>query len=254
MLLTSSSFARLDIVQSQSQPLVFSGKGRQIELVLYNQSESDVETTIGMRVYQATSATLAPIGKQQEWKKLRMLAGQTALENATIDFPDVRSMTVFQVQWLMGEHTEIGRTTVSVVPTNILSQISILASNKVVGLADSENLLRPVLKESGVKVEEVDSFAGFPGNLALIGPSGDQQGIASGLKAHSKHPMTVLWIRHSTSPVGPVPNLYFVQIGQARVAVADAQLFADLDKSARAQVNLLRCIHAAQHPEELKLP
>jgi hypothetical protein len=253
-LLTCSSYARLEIVQPQLEPFVFSGKGRQIEVVVYNESDRDAETEVSTRIYQATSATLAPIGQVLQWKKLRMFAGQKVIERASLDFPDVRAMTVFQIRWLTDGDKEIGRTTVHVVPTNILGQISVLASNQVIGLIDSGSMLKPVLRQSRVKFEEVESLADFSGNLALIGPSGEPEGIASSLKAQAKHPITVLWIRRPTSPSEAVPNLYFVEIGQARVAVADAQLFADLDKSALAQINLLRCVRVALHPQELKLP
>ena len=54
--------------------------------------------------------------------------------------------------------------------------------------------------------------------------------------------------------IAPVPNMYFVQAGQVQVAVVDATLFTDLEHSALAQINLLRSIKTAQHPEKLQLP
>jgi len=253
-LLASPSYARLKIVPPRTEPFVFSGRQRQIEVIIDNQADTDVETPVSTRIYQATSATLAPVGPEQRWKKLRMLAGQKVIEKAALDFPDVRAVTAFQVRWSTEDNAEIGRTTVQVVPTNILGGISILARDQVVGLVDLGGLLKPVLKGSGIQFEDVDSFAGFSGNLVLIGPSAEPEATVSSLKADAKRPITVLWIRESASSIGVVPNLYFVMLGQARVAVADAKLFADLENSALAQINLLRCIRVAQHPEELKLP
>ena len=253
-LLASPSYARLKIVPPQLEPFVFSGRQRQIEVIIDNQADTDVETQVRTRIYQATSATLAPVGQAQPWKKLRVLAGQKVIEKAALDFPDVRAVTVFQVRWSTEDNAEIGRTTVHVVPTNILGGISVLAGDRVVGLVDLEGLLKPVLKGSGIKFEDVDSFADFSGNLVLIGPSAEPEGTVSSLKTDAKRPVTVLWIRNSASPIGAVPDLYFVTLGQARVAVADTRLFADLENSALAQINLLRCIRVAQHPEELKLP
>jgi hypothetical protein len=253
-LLASPSYARLKIVPPRTEPFVFSGRQRQLEVIVDNQADTNIETQVSTRIYQATSATLAPVGPAQRWKKLRMLAGQKVIEKAALDFPDVRAVTVFQVRWSTEDNAEIGRTTVQVVPTNILGGISVLARDQVVGLVDLDGLLKPVMKGSGIQFEDVDSFAHFSGNLVLIGPSAEPEGTVSSLKADAKRPITVLWIRQSASSIGVVPNLYFVMLGQARVAVADAKLFADLENSALSQINLLRCIRVAQHPEELKLP
>ena len=250
------SQARLQIVQPATEPFVFSGKARQIEVVFHNVGTDDLAAPLSTRVFQASSSTLAPIGPHQDWKKLRVLAGQKVIETATFDFPDVRAMTVFQIRWLNGDN-EIGQSTVHVLPTNVLSQISVLTTNKPVGLIDPDDVLKPLLKNCAVKYEELSAkkpFAEFKGRLVLIAASADADIVDAGLTAGSKHPIIVLWMRELGPHIGSVPNLYFVQAGQVQVAVVDANLFADLEHSALAQINLLRCIKTAQHPEKLKLP
>ena len=83
-------------------------------------------------------------------------------------------MTTFQIRWLNDRHEEIGKTTVHVLPTNVLSQISALTSNTVVGLFDPSGKLKPALKQAAVKFHELSAdqpFANFRGNLALVAPS-----------------------------------------------------------------------------------
>ncbi len=246
------SQANLELIASHAEAFVFSGNRREIEVVLHNDSESEVLSHVRMRLYQATSATLAPFGEAQEWKNVRILPGQKIIEHVTIDFPSVRSLTAFQVRWLADGDREIGRTSVNVVPTNVLSQVTVLVSNKTVRLIGTEGVLKEALKRGGVKFEESDSIAGLSGGIAFIGAGVDPDEIKTSLK-RMKHPMTALWFQHFASAMEAVPNLYFVQCGQARIAVADARLVNDLGNSAPAQINLLRCIRAAQDPGILKL-
>lgn len=253
-LLAPALHARLELVQSASNAFVICGKGRQIEVTFHN-PDGDVETTVQTRIYQATSATLAPIGETKVWKKLRVLAGEKVIETATFDFPEVRTVTEFEIRWL-DQNNELGRTIVQVCPTNLLGQISVTTSNKPIAVLDPQNELKPLLKNSNVKFRDLElnnNFGETTGELAIVFTKDMADDLARDIAKATK-PTTIIWIQHLSMRIPSLPNMYFVQKGLARVAVADATLFADLGHSAVAQINLLRCIRAAQHPETLKLP
>lgn len=251
------SQARLEIIPPTTDPFVFCGPSRQLDITFHNTATEDFNATINVRIFQASSSTLAPIGPEHDWKKLHILTGQKIIETTSFDFPEVRALTLFQIRWLNDRHEEIGKTTVHVLPTNVLAQISVLTSNTVVGLIDPDDKLKPALKKAAVKFHELTAenpFANFRGNLALIAPSSDPEFVNAALKSGTKHPLTILWMRDFNQRIGPVPNMYFVRAGQAQVAVVDATLFTDLEHAALAQINLLRSIKTAQHPEKLQLP
>jgi hypothetical protein len=256
MLMASFANAAVEFVETPNDSFVFAGKDRQIEVCFRNTENSDLTAQISTRLYQASSSTLAPIGELRVWKSLHVNGSQRIIETASFDFPDVRAVTEFQIRWLDGAK-ELGKTLVQVSPTNLLQEITALTSNKVVGVFDPENHLGPVLKEANVKFRKVDSdLEDFRGSLALFGPFTDDENIPQTVSAFAKtkHPVTIVWMQHFSARLPKVPNFYLVELGRARVAVVDASLVADLAHSALAQINLLRCIRTAQHPEKLKLP
>lgn len=260
MLLAPVLQARLEIVQPATDAFVFSGKNRQLEVTFYNPNPAaDFYRTIRTRIYQTSSSTLAPIGEAQVWKKLIVLSGQKIIENATFDFPEVRTVTEFQICWL-AENTEVGRTTVRVCPTNLLAEISLLASYKPIAVLDPQNQLTPLLKQSNVQFHDFDlnnAFGNSAGELAILGPfNKTDDGLDDLAKAIAKatRPVTVVWIQQLSTRIHSVPNMYFLQKGLVRVAVVDAALVADLSHSALAQINLLRCVKVAQDPEAITRP
>lgn len=97
----SAAIGQLVIVADDEVPCTFTGDGRQIDVRFRNPGTSPVTADLHTRLYQASSATAAPLG-EAAWKTLTVLPGQTLLESAAMTFPPVKAETRFLVQWLDG--------------------------------------------------------------------------------------------------------------------------------------------------------
>src|SRR5205807_9762786 len=64
------------------------------------------------RMYQVSSSTAAPFGQPETWKTLQIPSGQTVLESGAFDFPEVKAVTRFLVQWIDEADRIIGKTDV----------------------------------------------------------------------------------------------------------------------------------------------
>src|SRR6476646_7383807 len=104
--------AQLEVSSSDEQQACFGGEGRTIRIFVRNAGAESEERTLRTRVYQASSSTIMPVAEAQPWKKLTVLGGQTLLESATVNFPEVRAVTRFHVRWLDDGGKSIGQTRV----------------------------------------------------------------------------------------------------------------------------------------------
>jgi hypothetical protein len=96
-----------------------------------------------------------PVG-EIAWKRLRVLAHQTVLESAKLDFPEVRTGTRFLAQWLDESGHKVGQVILMVYPQHILKGLKPLADEQPVGLFDPLNQLKPLLKTGGVDFEDLE--------------------------------------------------------------------------------------------------
>jgi hypothetical protein len=124
---------------------VFAGQARPITVVWRNISDKTVDTEIRARLYQTTSATAIPLSEKL-WKKIEILPGQTVLESAQVDFPEVRAGTVFLIQWLEDTNRVIGKTEVLVYPTNLLKELKPLLGEDIPAVLDPNDELKPLLE------------------------------------------------------------------------------------------------------------
>src|SRR5579862_7212568 len=120
------AWAQLQLLPDRELQQVFAGRAREIAVVWHNAGRQPAKAEIHTRVFQTTSATAVQLGEYL-WKNLQVLPGQTVLESAQLDFPDVKAETRFLVQWLENTNRVIGVTEVRVYPTNLLKELRPLA-------------------------------------------------------------------------------------------------------------------------------
>lgn len=255
-------WGQLEILRDEPPPSAFSGESRKLRVLFHNPTAQALDSNLRTRLYQASSATVMPAGPVQPWKRLTILAHQTVAENFTMNFPAVRAETRFQVHWLDDRDQMLGLTEVQVHPDDLLKGLAARAGGEAVGVLDPDNLLKPILTRLKVAFHDLESgagFDGFHGRLAIVGPFAAERSAPAGLgeriKANAKEPGVWVWIQ----PPGPrgagtFPPVYVVPCGLASVVVVHPDLMADLAHSPRAQLDLLRCIDWAQHPELVRLP
>jgi hypothetical protein len=257
---SSVSRAQLQLLPDKEPQRVFAGDARPIILVWHNVGDKTMDAEIRARLYQTTSATAAPLA-ETPWKKIEILPGQTVLESARVDFPDVRVATRFLIQWLEDTNRVIGKTEVLVYPTNLLSELKPLLGEENLGALDPNDELKPLLKQNGVKFLDLGEAVpeDFQGKLAIIGPFSTKaqmrEGLAQTIQKIARKGAGVVWIQPPPGPKDQIkPSFYVVPEGKGLVVVVQADLVASPAGSPQAQLNLIYFSKLALNPEPFSLP
>ena len=252
--------AQLQLLPDKELPCIFAGQARPITVVWRNVSDKTVDAEIRARLYQTTSATAASLA-EKPWKKIEILPGQTVIESAQVDFPDVRAGTAFLIQWLEGTNRVIGKTEVLVYPANLLKELKPLLGEDTPGVLDPNNELKPLLKRSRVEFLDLAEtpLEDFQGKLAIIGPfqSKNQmrEGLAQSIQRIARKGTAVVWIQPPPEPKDKIePSFYVVPIGKGAVVVVQSDLVASLPEDPRSQLNLIYFSKLALNPEPFPLP
>lgn len=256
----SNARAQVQLVPDRELQRVFAGEARKITVVWHNAGDQAARTEIHARRSQTSSATAVPL-TEKLWKRLEVLPGQTILESATLDFPDVKSETRFLIQWLEGTNRVIGRTDVLVYPTNLLAELKTLMGEGVLGVLDPSNELKPLLKQNGVGFVDLGETAleDFQGRLAIIGPFQSKaqmrQALAQDIHRIARRGAAVVWICPSPGPGNQIqPSFYVVPEGKGAVVVIQPALVATPDENPQSQLNLVYFCKLALNPEPFSLP
>ena len=252
--------AQVKVLRDDEPQCVFSGKEEKIKVLVHNPGASPVVADLRSRLYQASSATAAPLG-ETPWKKLTVLSGQAVLESTTLAFPPVKAETRFLVQWLDGTNKIIGTTEVLAYPATLLQELAPLAGEAPLGAFDPANQLKPLLKAVAVDYQDLEDtgLENYHGKLAIIGPfqNRDQmrEDLPNRIKALAEEGVAVIWIPPPPERrEEPKPSFYAVPEGKGAVVVVQAQLLANLAGNPQAQLNLIQFARLALHPEPPRLP
>jgi hypothetical protein len=252
--------AQLQLLPDKEPQCVFAGEARPVTVVWQNVSDKIVDAEIHTRLYQTTSATVAPLAENL-WKKIEILPGQTVLESARVDFPEVRAGTVFLIQWLEGTNRVIGKTEVLVYPTNLLKELKPLLGEGTPGILDPNDELKPLLKQSHVDFLDLAEtpLEDFRGKLAVIGPFQSKiqmrEGLAQSIWRIAAKGAAVVWIQPPPGPKDKIkPSFYVVPEGKGAVVVVQSDLVAGLSENPRSQLNLIYFSKLALNPEPFPLP
>jgi hypothetical protein len=240
---------------------VFSGTERKITILLHNPGANPVEADLRIRLYQASSATAAPVS-EAAWKKLTVLPGQTVLESARVAFPAVKAETRFLVQWLDRTNKVIGVTEVLGYPPDLLKDLHPFAGDEPLGVLDPLNQLKPLLKAAAVECQDLEDtdLQDYHGKLAIIGPfqSGAQiqESLPNRIKVLSQKGIAVVWIQPPSVEKHQElkPSFYLVPEGKGAVVVVQADQVVNLPEKPQAQLNLVQLVRLALHPEPPRLP
>jgi hypothetical protein len=252
--------AQLQVLPDQAVQCVFAGDGRKINCLWQNSSKETTNAKIHTRLYQTSSATVAPM-EEKPWKEIQILSGQTVLETAFVDFPAVNAETKFLIQWLADSNQVIGKTEVLAYPTNLLSELKPMLGEDDLGVLDPNGALKPLLKQNGVRFLDLGEMAleDFSGKLAIVGPFSSKaqmrEGLAETIQQIAKKGVAVVWIQ---PPAGPKdefkPSFYLVPEAKGAVVVVQPELVADFSENPKSQLNLICCCKLALHPAPLPLP
>jgi len=240
-----SAIAQLSFVKEEFPQSVFSGSARKISMTWSNSGSGTFEANVRGHVEQATSATAAAVA-DFPWRKLQVLPGQTVLESAQVDFPDVRARTEFLVQWLDQSNHVLGLSRVFVYPTNLLQELRSMAGDEALGVFDPANILKPLLKALGIEFTDLEDsgIAVFRGKLAIIGPFTPDKpapkDLSQRIMASASRGGALVWLRMPPKHQEDLePSFYSFTEGKGFVTIAEASLVKDLRDDPVSQLNLL---------------
>ncbi len=256
--------AQLQLVPGEATPCVFAGQGREIAVVWRNAGNQPFESEIRMALFQATSATVAPLGTVP-WKNLEVLPGQTVLESAKLDFPAVNAATRFVIRWVAGDDRVLGTSDVLVHPTNLLKELKPLAGDEPLGVLDPQNQLKPLLKAAAVEFSDLEDAGveDYRGKLVIAGPFQSQSqirnGLAAQLQAVAKKGVGVVWLlptpqKQESRPGELRPSFYSVLENTNAVIVAQPDMLVNLTDNPSSQLNLIFFCKLALRPRPPALP
>lgn len=221
----------------------FGGVTRTVQVVFRNRADQSVEAEIGREVYQATSATAAPVAKAPIWKKLQFHARQTVLEDVQIDLPTVRGETRFIVRF-SHRGAVLGLQEVWVYPTNLLAELKSLPGDKHVILSDSTGSLKEVLTAVGARLVDSNSDASTSqtNQVMLFGALVSESAIDHSSKC------LIEFIRLPAPAAFTAPAYQMVFTNHVLKVVAQESAVANLSADPWAQLRLLRMVKlAASH-------
>jgi len=252
--------AQLQVVSQSSAQTLFPGDACPVAVIFHNPEDHRVIVKLSTQLYQASSATAAPLGRPRVWKALEVLAGQTILETNPLAFPSVAHATRFVIQWLDATNRVLGNSEVMVYPTNLLDALRTLANKKPLGVFDPQNQIKPLLTSSGLFFQDLEEqgIDNFSGRLAIIGPiSADAprpEALADEIINLARVGAAVVWIKADVA-CGPVlePALYNLRVGQGAISVVRSRALLNLATNPLAQLNFVRAAQLAIKPDLLSL-
>ena len=257
---TGTACAELQLRPDREPQCVFAGEARKITVTWHNAGNQAVDAEMRTQLYQTSSATAVPLS-ERAWKKIEILPGQTVLESASVDFPAVNAETRFLIQWLEGTNLVVGKTEVLVYPTNLLAELKKLVGEENFGVLDPNNELKPLLKQTHVKLSDLGETAleNFQGKLAIIGPFSTKaqmrEGLAQAIQKIARKGAAVVWIQPPPGPKDQIkPSFYIVPEGKGSVVVVQPDLVANLPENPKSQLNLIYFCKLALNPQPPALP
>ena len=252
--------AQLQLLPDKEAQRVFAGDARKITVTWHNAGDKSAGAEVRARLYQASSATAAPLS-EKAWKKIEILPGQTVFEPASLDFPAVNAETRFLIQWLEGTNQVIGKTEVLVYPTNLLAELKPLLGEDTLGVLDPNNALKPLLKQNHVEFSDLGETApeDFQGKLAIIGPFSTKaqmrEGLAQTIQKIARKGVAMVWMQPPPGPKDAIkPSFYIVPEGKGSIVVVQADLVANPAGSPQSQLNLVYFCKLALNPMPFFLP
>ena len=253
--------AQASLVPERPPQRVFGGGARSISLRWHNPGTEPVSLTLVARLYQASSATAALIGEDR-WKTLEILPGQTVLESALVNLPAVRSDTRFLVEWVeAGANRVHGTSDVHVYPTNLLSELKVLAGGLSLGVYEPQDELKPLLLTSGIEFDDmqVHGVEHFSGRLAIVGTFKAHHqipaGLPSALRTLARRGVAVVWLLPPKPDSDELePDFYSICEGKGTIVVALPVLVSGLAENPQAQIHLLQLCRLAAHPQPPRFP
>lgn len=246
-------WSQVELVAEAKSQTMFAGS-QSIRAMFRNPGAEAVKANLRFRLYQASASTMMPLGEAKSWKTLDLPAGQTAVEQVTLELPVIRGETVMHVVWFDGQR-KLGTTRLQVFPEGVLKPLATLASDSPFALMDLEERLRPAFQGMSVKeLKDSDDLDACESSLIIIAPVSAERrpaGLTASVKRKAESGCGIVWIQPPTR----IPaTAYMLSEGTGRIVIADAATMSDFATSPLAQLALVHFAELAMGRRKLELP
>ncbi len=239
--------AQLAVSTEAAVQTVFSGEPVAVTLFVDNGDLKSHQAAVSTRIFQLAATTKMPLGNEQPWKEIEVLAGQTVREKITLTFPALTEPVLYRVELTEAKGRQLGGVTVRACPRTLLQTLARLSGGQPVGVGDAGGQLGAVLKKSDVPVAELagEAAADFHGSLALLRSADATPAESARVRALgaalAKRGVAVLWLQ--PAPGGTERETRTVGRGGTVCELA-LRAFDRLENSAAAQ---LRVVESARY-------
>ena len=245
-LFAGTTCAQLQLLADEVTPIVFGGEAAVVPVRFRNAGEQSVDSLTKIVLFQLSTSTRMPVATQ-EWKRLTVLSGQSVLEQVMIKFPETRAITRFEVRWLNGDNL-IGRSMVTVCPTNLLKELADIGGDKPFAVFDPDERLIPLLRALKLEFDDLNEgerIETWRGQLAIVGPVASQARISKHATALAQRGIGVLLLSTNLLPEMRSNTVLVQSVGNGRMVMAPSESVAGLSTNASAQLTLLRLARLA---------
>lgn len=237
-------------VSRVDEQFVFGG-GRQSVFIPIENSGAELQSlALQARLFQASSAVLAPVAEKFRVAESVFPPGQKTLVPIAFEAPEAGRITSYVLKAYAAED-EIGSVKVRICPTNLLAGIKRLVPE--VALFESGELLGSILAQSGIPVTGMEADS-TPARLMLV-----RLASAADEKAWSElDPPAGSAVLFIVSPgvtgAEQLMPLKFSEHTHARAAILQDWFVPDISRSPLSQLRLLRAIDLLMQPGTIKTP
>ena len=253
--------AQIEVTAPGGLQLMFPGNEQVVRVQLRNAGDKDIETSLAMKVYQASSATAMPVGLVRPWKQMTIKAGQTVLDELKTDLPSVRAPSRFILQCVNESNLVLGRVDVSVYPMDLLKELTDLAGSDGLALFDPSDRIAPIFKRLEIPFSEWTfdpDVRESPAALLILGPFSEKHPLTPKMKKSIdvlvRSGRRIVSFHQAWEEVFPIEGIVTIQdVERGRLVSAPPTLIANLDQSPASQLALIRLMKLALPTNHLAL-
>ena len=237
---------------SADRQAVFGGRESVLRIELKNTTDREIEGPASFRIWQVTKGVAMPVGEVLEWKRVKILGGQTLLDELRVTLPRVQAGSHFVVKVRVANDL-IGEAIVNAYPANLLRQVQPLLEGGAIGLLETELSPAPFLAQ-GFDVTAAIRLKNFSGALLVVGEGVSEAGTVEQIHKWSERGGRVIWLKAAdVEKPATIPSALVKRIGRGVIVEVESRALTDLGNSPLAQLNFVRAAQMATRLEAFTL-
>ena len=251
---TSIWSAGLEIVPGEEQ-FVFGGRAAEVRVTVRNPDAEAAEAELSWRLYQASSATIAPVSERTALDPIIFPAGREVVLEIPLAAPETRTITSFLVKIWEGED-ELGAVKLRVCPEGLWKGVERIAGE--IAVYEPEAQLGPLLRGQGLAVTDLaeEKLKGGAGTLVMVRlPSRAAEQEWQSTAADLPESCAVLFlVSPGVTGAELLAPLKRVRKGGREMMLVQEWFVPELEESPLSQLRLLRATELLLKPDSGKFP